>query len=116
MAERLETIREMIIRFRDERDWLQFHDPKNLAEAIAVEAGELLEKFLWMTNRQTTELDDSRLGKIREEVADIFIFVLYLCDVLKIDLFNEVERKISINSEKYPITKSKGTSKKYSEL
>jgi len=116
MDEQLKEIIRKITKFRDDRDWVQFHDPKNLAEAISVEAGELLENFLWLNIDQASKLDDKKIGKIKEEVADIFIFTLYLCDVLKIDLLAEAEKKIVLNAEKYSVDKAKGTAKKYSEL
>ena len=113
---KLEELVKKIREFRDDRDWIQFHNPKNLAEAISVEAGELLEKFLWLDLDQAKGLDEKKLNKLKEEVADIFIFLLYLCDVLKIDLIKEADKKISINDEKYPVAKAKGTAKKYTEL
>lgn len=113
---KLEELVKKIKKFRDDRDWIQFHNPKNLAEAISVEAGELLEKFLWLDLDQARGLDEKKFNKLKEEVADIFIFLLYLCDVLKIDLIKEADKKISINDEKYPVAKAKGTAKKYTEL
>jgi dCTP diphosphatase len=110
----LETIQQKIIAFRNERDWAQFHDPKNLAEALSIEAGELLENFLWKTTEQSRNLTAEELKNVKEELADIFIFLTYLSEEYKIDLFAEVERKIAINNAKYPIEKSKGSSKKYS--
>ncbi len=116
MEKNLEEIVRKIKAFRDERDWAQFHDPKNLAEAISVEAGELLENFLWLSREQAHHLCDSKVGAIKEEVSDIFIFLLYLCDALKIDLYSEVEKKIVLNGKKYSIEKARGTSRKYKEL
>lgn len=116
MGKTLDGIINKIKAFRDERDWAQFHDPKNLAEAISVEAGELLENFLWLNKEQTLKLSDTKITNIKEEISDIFIFLLYLCDVLKIDLYSEVERKITLNAEKYAVEKSRGTSNKYKEL
>ena len=113
---KLEELIKKIKKFRDDRDWIQFHNPKNLAEAIIVEAGELLEKYLWLDLDQAKGLDEKKLNKLKEEVADIFIFLLYLCDVLKIDLIKEADKKIRINDEKYPAAIAKGTAKKYTEL
>jgi NTP pyrophosphatase (non-canonical NTP hydrolase) len=112
----MERLEDLIQKIKKYRDWIQFHNPKNLSEAIIVEAGELLEKFLWLDLDQAKGLDEKKLTKIKEEVADIFIFLLYLCDVLKIDLLKEADMKISINKEKYPIAKAKGTAKKYTDL
>jgi NTP pyrophosphatase (non-canonical NTP hydrolase) len=105
-----------VIQFRDERDWRQFHDPKNLAEAICIESGELLEKFLWIPSDKSHEIDSKKLGEIKEEIADIMIFLLYLCNGLNIDLSQAIERKIEMNEKKYPIEKAKGSSKKYKEF
>jgi len=75
-----------------------------------------LEKFLWLDMEQAKILDEIKLDKIKEEAADIFIFLLYLCDVLKIDFLKEANKKVAINEQKYPIAKAKGTAKKYTEL
>ncbi|MCK9418148.1 MAG: nucleotide pyrophosphohydrolase [Nitrospirae bacterium] len=112
----LEAIQKKIISFRNERDWSQFHDPKNLAEALSIEAGELLENFLWKTTEQSRKLSAEELKNVKEELADIFIFLTYLSEEYKIDLLAEVEKKIAKNEAKYPVEKSKGSSKKYSSL
>ena len=112
----LETIQEKIPSWRHERDWKQFHDPKNLAEALSIEAGELLENFLWKTTEQSRDLSAEELQNVKEELADIFIFLTYLSEEYKIDLFKEVENKIAQNAAKYPVEKAKGSSKKYIEL
>jgi len=112
----LESIQKKIISFRNERDWAQFHDPKNLAEALSIEAGELLENFLWKTTEQSRNLTTEELSNVKHEIADIFIFLTYLCDEYKIDLLREVENKIAHNEAKYPVEKSKGSSRKYTHL
>ncbi len=112
----LETIQKKILSFRNERDWAQFHDPKNLAEALSIEAGELLENFLWKTIGQSKNLTEEELKKVKEEIADIFIFLTYLCHEFKIDLLKEVEKKIALNEAKYPVEKARGSAKKYSNL
>jgi dCTP diphosphatase len=112
----LESIQKKIISFRNERDWQQFHDPKNLAEALSIEAGELLENFLWKTTEQSRNLSPEELKNVKEELADIFIFLTYLSEEYNIDLLKEVDRKIAKNETKYPVHKAKGTSKKYTEL
>ncbi len=112
----LETIQKKIIAFRNERDWAQFHDPKNLAEALSIEAGELLENFLWKTTEQSRKLTEDELKNVKEELSDIFIFLAYLCDEYRIDLLTEVEKKIAHNAAKYPVEKAKGSNKKYTTL
>ncbi len=112
----LDAIQKKIISFRDERDWAQFHDPKNLAEALSIEAGELLENFLWKTTEQSRKLSPEELKNVKEEMADIFIFLTYLSAEYKIDLLKEVEDKIAHNAAKYPVEKAKGSAKKYTEL
>ena len=112
----LEQLRAAIRKFRDERDWMQFHNPKNLACSIVIEAAELLEHFQW---KNSTESEAAALGKrdeIAEEIADVAIYLIELADNLGIDLAEAIEEKLRINSEKYPAEKAKGTAKKYSEL
>ncbi len=112
----LEFIQKRILDFRNARDWAQFHDPKNLAEAISIEAGELLENFLWKTVEQSKNLTEEELTNIKHEIADIFTFLTYLCEEFKVDLLKEVEKKIVMNEAKYPVHKAKGSAKKYTEL
>lgn len=112
----LEAIVKEIIRFRDERDWAQFHSPKNLAEALSVEASELLEIFLWKSAEKSKELDEDEIQQVKNEIADIFIFLTYLCHHFGIDLLASVNEKIQKNSLKYPVSKAKGSSKKYDQL
>jgi dCTP diphosphatase len=116
MSTDLNDIQQKILAFRNARDWAQFHDPKNLAEALSIEAGELLENFLWKTTEQSRNLTAEELKNVKEELADIFIFLTYLSDEYRIDLLKEVEKKIAINEAKYPVEKAKGTSRKYTEL
>jgi len=99
-----------LIRFRNERDWEQFHNPKDLALAINVEAGELLELFLWK------DPADADKEKVKEELADIFAFGLLLAEKYEFDFKEIILDKIKKNAEKYPVEKAKGTSKKYNEL
>jgi NTP pyrophosphatase (non-canonical NTP hydrolase) len=103
----LKAIQKKILDFRNERDWAQFHDPKNLAEAVSIEAGELLENFLWKTIDLSKNLSEEQINNIKHEVADIFIFLTYLCHEFKIDLLKEVEKKIAVNEAKYPVHKAK---------
>jgi NTP pyrophosphatase (non-canonical NTP hydrolase) len=96
--------------FRDARDWAQFHNEKDIAVAISVEAAELLELFLW---KQAEEADR---GRVKEELADILSFCFLLADKYKLDVRQIIEDKIRINNEKYPVDKSKGNARKYNEL
>ena len=116
MSETFEELKKRILAFRDERDWGQFHSPKNLAEGLSVEAGELLENFLWMTAEESRKLPAEKLERIKPEIADIFVFLVYLCRELDIDLFEETKRKLKINEEKYPVEKARGNSTKYTDL
>jgi NTP pyrophosphatase (non-canonical NTP hydrolase) len=117
MEDRLSNLSKKALQFRDARDWKQFHDPKNLAEAISIESGELLENFLWIKNTDKSyDLDSRKLEDVKEEIADIMIYLIYICESLKIDLPKAVENKLDLNGRKYPIEKAKGSSKKYKEL
>jgi len=113
---KIEKITDLLIRFRDERNWKQFHNSKDLAVAISIEAGELLENFLWKTIEQSKNLTEKERSNVKHEIADIFIFLIYLCEEYKIDLLKEVENKIAVNKAKYPVEKAKGSHKKYTEL
>ncbi len=105
-----EEIIEALLKFRNERDWEQFHNPKDLALAINVEAGELLELFLWKN------AEEANKGKVKEELADIFAFAFLLADKYQFNVKDIVLEKIKKNGEKYPVAKAKGTAKKYNEL
>jgi NTP pyrophosphatase (non-canonical NTP hydrolase) len=112
----MSEIKEMIdalIKFRDERDWEQFHDSKNLATAISIEAAELNELFLWKTIKES---EDVSKDKIKEELADILAFSLLLANRHGFDVKQIVLDKIKQNGEKYPVDKAKGSAKKYNEL
>lgn len=113
MGTDLANVIEELIRFRDDRDWKQFHDTKNLATAISIEAAELNELFLWKDVGDSEKVDDQR---IKEELADVILFALLLSEKRGYDLSEMLLSKIRLNKSKYPIEKSKGTSKKYTEL
>lgn len=115
-ADSVEAIREALRRFVDERDWDQFHSPKNLAVALAVEAAELLEPFQWKTEEESASLAPQEREAIAEEVADVFLYLLRLSDKLGIDLLEASRRKLALNAAKYPVEKSRGRSTKYTEL
>ena len=112
----IETITAKIREFRDARDWAQFHNPKDMAIAISIEASELLEHFLWKNPEETASRVETHRTKIEEEVADIAIYLFELADNLGIDLKSAMERKLARNAEKYPVEKAKGSNAKYSEL
>ena len=101
--------------FAKKRDWEQFHSPKNLSMALAVEAAELLEHFQWTPAEATYKLAEAKHKLVSYELADIFIYLLRLCDQLDIDLLAITKEKMNINEQRYPIAKVKGSSKKYSE-
>lgn len=109
MRELVKNVKEIIrnlIKFRDVRDWKQFHTPDNLAKSISIESNELLENFQW--GNQNADMDN-----IKEEVADIFGYLLLFCKELNIDLIDVTNTKIKVNNDKYPVEKAFGTSKKY---
>ena len=106
----IEEITGELLRFRNERDWEQFHNPKDLALAISVEAAELLELFLWKNS------EDANQEKVKEELADIFAYAFMLAHKYDFDVKRIVLEKIQKNRKKYPVEKSKGTAKKYNEL
>lgn len=106
-------IKNALVKFRNDRDWSQFHDSKNLATAISIEAGELNELFLWKTIKESEEVDKE---KIKEELADVFAYAFLLAEKHNLDVKEIVLEKIKRNGEKYPVEKAKGNSKKYNEL
>ncbi len=112
----LDRLREKILEFRDLRDWKQFHDPKNLAEAISIESAELLENFLWKTSDESRNLQEIQRTAIGEEIADIAIFLTILAYEMELDIEQIVNRKLDLNEEKYPVSKSRGSAKKYTEF
>jgi NTP pyrophosphatase (non-canonical NTP hydrolase) len=95
-------------RFAAERDWERFHSPKNLAMALSVEVAELLEHFQWLTQAQSRDLPPEKLAAVRDEAADVLIYLVRLADRLDIDLLAAAEEKIGRNAEKYPVTTSRG--------
>jgi NTP pyrophosphatase (non-canonical NTP hydrolase) len=102
-----------LIKFRDDRDWKQFHDSKNLAVAISIEASELNELFLWKSAEQSDKVE---IDRIKEELADILSFSFLLAEKHGLDPFDIVSEKIKRNGEKYPVEKAKGKSDKYDQL
>lgn len=102
-----------LLAFRDERDWEQFHDSKNLALALSIEAGELNELFLW---KKESEAENVNLDKLKEELADVLSFAFLLADKHQLDPFQIVSDKIDKNAQKYPVDKAKGKADKYTDL
>ena len=100
---------ERIKKFRDDRDWQQFHTPSNLAKAISIEAGELLEEFLW-------DNDNFNLQNVKEELADVMIYCIHMANALDVNIEDIINMKMDKNELKYPVEKSKGKSTKYTEL
>jgi dCTP diphosphatase len=103
--------------FAKERDWEQFHSPKNLSMALIVEAAELVEHFQWMSENDSREVNDSNpvMPKIKEELADVFLYLLRLADVLGVDLEAVANEKLELNAKKYPVELSKGNAIKYNK-
>ena len=110
------SIVDTLLEFRLARDWAQFHTPRNLAAAISVEAGELLEKFVWASEDQVRAIADDHRAAIKDEMADIAILLTYLAYDLSIDIESAVQTKICDNAKKYPVERARGSNKKYSEL
>jgi len=106
----LPTLTTLLRNFRDERDWAQFHNPKDLAIALSIESNELLEAFLWKSP------EDADPAKVKEELADVFAYALLMADHYKLDVTEIVTEKVARNALKYPVDKAKGTAAKYTEL
>lgn len=115
----IQELKDLFIKFRDERDWKQFHDPKNLAEAISIEAAELQELFLWKDVREVNEKIQNDPGfkkKVEYELVDVITFAMNMANALDVDVAKTILEKIEINNKKYPVEKSKGVSTKYNKL
>lgn len=112
----LETLRQAVSKFAKDRDWEQFHSPKNLSMALAAESGELLEIFQWLTEEQSRALEPKALTNAEEEIADILIYLVRLAERLDIDPIQAAKKKLEINASKYPVNLAKGSAQKYDEL
>jgi NTP pyrophosphatase (non-canonical NTP hydrolase) len=112
----IKTIIAKIKKFRDERDWMQFHDPKNMAVSVVLEASELLEHFQWKTKEEVKKYIKTNKDEIKDEIADVAMYLFELADNLGIDLIKAMEQKLEKNSKKYPVAKAKGSAKKYTDL
>jgi NTP pyrophosphatase (non-canonical NTP hydrolase) len=111
----LVQLRDLVRSFVDERDWDQFHTPKNLASALSVEAAELLEHFQWLQHGRLEELGPDKLVEVRHEMADVLVYLVRLADKLDVDLFAAVQEKMVLNREKYPAEQVRGDARKYYE-
>lgn len=111
----LEQLKLRLRAFAAERDWQQYHSPKNLSMALIAEAAELVEHFQWLTEEQSGALPPDKLAEVELELADIQIYLVELADRLRVDLQSAVDRKLAINAQKYPADQVRGSSKKYTE-
>lgn len=109
----IDELNKKINKFRDERNWRQFHDEKDLAISISLEASELLELFQW---KSSTEVKENKLDRIKEELADVLIYSYMLADNLDLNVEEIIGKKLKINEEKYPVSKAKNKNDKYTEL
>jgi dCTP diphosphatase len=116
MTDRLADLQAAIAEFVAERDWAQFHTPKNLAMGVAIEAGELMEHFLWATGEESCNLSADKRGQVANEIGDVLIYLLGLGRMLDIDIVTAARDKLAINRAKYPVEKAKGRAVKYDEL
>jgi len=115
----LQELKDKLAKFTAERDWEQFHDPKNLAEALTIEAGELMEHFLWKEKKDIAKLlktDKAYREEVSDELADVFGYVLHMSEMTGIDLSDAIHAKYEKNERKYPVAKAKGRAVKYTKL
>jgi len=112
----LDTLKLRIREFARAREWERYHTPKNLAMAMIVEAAELVEQFQWLTPEESATLSADKHEAVRQEVADVLIYLIRLADILDIDLLDAATAKIEINARKYPVDKARGHANKYSSL
>jgi NTP pyrophosphatase (non-canonical NTP hydrolase) len=117
-ATTIADLKSRVLAFVRERDWEQFHTPKNLSMALAAEAGELMEHFLWATPEQSQAIavEPAKRGKIADELADVIIYALEFANMTGIDVAAAIEAKMAANARKYPVEKARGRSEKYTEL
>ena len=109
----LNSVRKKLLEFRNSRDWEQFHDGKNLALSLSLEASEVLELFQWTKDN---DIQEGKLDELQDELSDVFLYTILIAEKYDIDLIDSALKKIDKNIEKYPVDKSKGSSKKYDEL
>lgn len=113
--DQLSALKARLAKFASDRDWDQFHSPKNLSMALIAEAAELVEHFQWLTEEQSQQLNPEKKNEVAMELADIFIFLIRVADKLEIDLADSAWKKIAINEERYPADKVRGSAKRGSE-
>lgn len=116
MDKDLQTLQVALRQFAAERDWAQFHSPKNLAVSLSIEAAEVLEHFQWLTEEQSRQLSEAQRGEVAHEIADVLLYLLQLSDKLSIDPLAAAREKLALNADKYPVDKARGNSRKYTEL
>jgi dCTP diphosphatase len=116
VTDSLIRLRDALREFAVERDWDQFHSPRNLAAALSVEAAELLEPFQWLTDDQSRDLPPETLAAVEQELADVLLYLVRLADKVDVDLAAAAQAKIVSNAEKYPAERARGSSRKYDEL
>lgn len=112
----LEQLAAAVRQFGEERDWHLYHSPKNLTAALIVEAAELLEPFQWLTEAQSHDLPPHKREAVRQEMADVLIYLVSLANTLDIDLLQAAEAKLAINAQKYPVERARGSCVKYNEI
>jgi dCTP diphosphatase len=112
----IEELTKRIIAFRDARDWKQFHNPKDIALSLVLEAGEVVEHFQWKSKEEIEQYVKDHKDEIGEEIADVLYWVLLMSHDLKIDVLDALDKKIKKNEERYPVEKSKGNATKYNKL
>lgn len=116
MTDSLQGLAQQLEQFTRDRDWEQFHSPKNLASALVVEAAELLEHFQWLTEDQSRQLAADKRDAVAAEMADVLLYLLQLSAAVRVDLVAAAQAKLEANAQKYPVDRARGTSKKYDEL
>lgn len=112
----MKHLMEAVTEFINKRNWNQFHSPKNLSMALGIEVAELQEHFQWLTQEQSRNLSEEKLSEVKDELGDVFIYLIQICQVLGIDPIEAAEDKMRKNEKNYPVEKSRGSIKKYTEL
>ena len=112
----LEKLENKINEFNEERDWDQFHSPKNIAMALSVEVAEVVEIFQWLTEDQSYDTDSEWISRLKDELGDVFLYLILLSSKFKINLIEVAKNKIEKNEQKYPVEKARGSAKKYTDL